>query len=158
MRMIIIATTLTLLLLVIPFESKVFTYSEGVINANLIGEELEQIFMTKANIWNKFVLGGYETIRSLELDLREISVDPLLSSDLKIFNELKNNPTSYELIESVTIQNFELIDINKYYAIGNVQINWVMQDGQQTYMEEIDYTVYLLRVHEKWMLSDYVIE
>jgi len=149
---VVIVLMVILFLLVMPLN---FSFSEIPVESSTLQSEIESIFKTRADIWNDFILGGYETFELLEKDLRCNTVEPLITSDLSIFNEINNNPTSYELIQGVSVKSFEVKHINKQHAIGNVEIAWTMQDLQSTYVENIEYVVNLTKMNDRWMLSDY---
>ena len=153
MRLSLVAViTIAFSLFFIPFN----TYSEVTVDHYSLESHIESIFQTRSDIWNSFVLGGYESMELLESDLKQNTIEPLLKSDLEIYSYIRYNPTSYELIEDVKVESLEITNVQKEKIKANVELRWTVQDIMQTYTENVRYTVYLEKINNNWMLSNYI--
>ena len=153
MRLSLVAViTIAFSLFFIPFN----TYSEVTVDHYSLGFHIESIFQTRSDIWNSFVLGGYESMELLESELKQNTIEPLLKSDLEIYSYIRYNPTSYELIEDVKVESLEITNVQKEKIKANVELRWTVQDIMQTYTENVRYTVYLEKINNNWMLSNYI--
>ncbi len=117
--------------------------------------QVEEIFYERARIWNDFLTGQYTSLSQLEEELKVIVTDPLLGEDMKMFEQMLSTPTSYENISSVSVQNVHTVKSNFEKAILEVLILWRIEGYENSYNEEVRYTVEMKKCGENWLLGDY---
>lgn len=130
-------------------------------NSEVFGEELhhhvERVFKERSEIWNKILMGQYIHINEIEEDLNKIIVSPLLEFDVEIFEQILNNPTSYEAISDVTIKNIYIVKSGFNQVELKTTIIWDVIGYDNEYTEEVKYIVKMEKIKDNWFLSNYEI-
>lgn len=142
-------------ILIIGHENIIFASYK---NEEVLNEEmkyyLQEVFSNRANIWNLFIKGA-STIEDTEMQLKEYTTEPLISVDMAIFQEILENPTSYEIIGEVDVQYCEAIKLQGKEGIFRVGILWELETYEESEYEEVEYLVVMKKYKDKWLLSDY---
>ncbi|SNS86190.1 hypothetical protein SAMN05446037_102458 [Anaerovirgula multivorans] len=142
-------------ILIIGHENIIFASYK---NEEALNEEmklhLQEVFSNRVNIWNTFITEG-ATLEDTKIQLKEYTTEPLIEVDFAIFQEIVENPTSYEVIKEVHIQNCEAIKVHGKESTFSVEILWVLETYEELVYEEVQYIVIMKKDKNKWLLSDY---
>ncbi len=115
---------------------------------------IEELFLSRISLWNNVYDGIYD-IKTFEDKLREIEEDPLLSYDIKSFEEMKSAPTDMDKVLNFSLLNVEDISYGRSTMKANIKVLWKMQGQNSYYYEETDYNVELKKTNEGWKLLDF---
>lgn len=115
---------------------------------------LQEVFDNRINIWNNLMMER-TSLEDIEKQLKEYTTEPLLTVDMEMFKDIIINPTSYESIREVHIQNCEAMKITEEERVFIVDILWVLQNYEELAYEEVEYIVKMEKEGNKWLLSDY---
>ena len=118
---------------------------------------LQDIFNNRIWIWNNFLLGNL-TLEDVEDRLKESIGGELLAEDLKTFEDILKNPTSYETIEEVTIKKCELIKKDRDRKILLTRIQWSIRGFNGLETEELEYIVHMKRRNNSWFMNNYLVK
>lgn len=150
-----IAIIFLLALTIISSQNIIFaSYNSEVLEEELY-QHVEHVFKERSRVWNQFLLGEYRSVAEIKEDLNGFIADPLLDSDLEMFEEMLNNPGSYEGISNVSIKNLSLINSSLNKATLEVQALWNVSEYEHEYTEEVLYSVAMERIEDRWLLTDY---
>ncbi|ABR49282.1 hypothetical protein Amet_3143 [Alkaliphilus metalliredigens QYMF] len=153
----IIFFLLIILLFVNDYEIFAFLDPNGGAIEN-IQEEFEFVFQKRTEIWNGIIHGQYGTKQEFERDLKNLMVDPLLTMDLNIFEQILREPTSYEAIRYMEIKEFTVTQLKAHNMVGEVTIFWEVESYEDVYVEEVTYEIQMRRKNQQWYLADYEIK
>ena len=120
-----------------------------------IQERLLEIFESRADVWNDFLVYHYETSEDLIERLEGHSTEPLISKDKLLFDQLIENPSSYERINQLHFDNLKVVKSKQNEIILKGDIVWEIGDHQRSYFEKATYKISLKRTKDEWYLSDY---
>ncbi|NLM03822.1 MAG: hypothetical protein GX214_02255 [Clostridiales bacterium] len=144
-------------IIILIIGSKNFTFASYRSNrtSDDIQNYLQEIFDYRIIIWNDFITDQDRSIKDIESNLKKFIAEPLLTIDLDNFKHIMENPTSYELIQNVYINNCKL----QYNRMGSkiyiVNIGWDLVKDTEIIYEEYDYIVELIQIENKWLLKNY---
>lgn len=116
---------------------------------------LQEIFDKRIEVWNAFMTGEYSSLKDIEDDFKNYTMEPLLTIDLKVFEDILNNPTSYEMIKDVNIINCQPIDKKENKGTYLVKIAWELEDFGDIVCEEFEYIVEVIKIKDNWLLRNY---
>lgn len=120
-----------------------------------IENRLIEIFEKRAAVWNDFLEKNFDSSEALLEEMVNYSAEPMISNDISLFNQLIENPSSYERINSLQFDKLRILRSNDNELILKGDIIWEIGDLNTNYLERASYTISLKRAKEKWMLSDY---
>lgn len=144
-----------IILLIIGQKNIIFnSYAQEEVLNQEMQQRLQEIFNNRINLWNTYITEK-PPLEEIEIQLKDYITEPLLSTDLEIFYDITVNPTSYEAIEEVHIQDCKVIKLHGNHSSFLVEILWGIQENQVLIYEEIEYVVEMKREDQKWLLSDY---
>lgn len=130
------------------------SYTNKEVLAKEVENDLQQIFNNRVNIWNKLMVENI-SLDDIQMQLGESISEPLITNDMEIFEDILNNPTSYETILDVDIQDCEIIKITRKKGVFLVKIAWTLEGYEDMDYEEVEYDVDMIRKNNRWLLSDY---
>jgi len=116
---------------------------------------LQEIFNKRIEVWNAFMIGENLSLVNIKEDLKIYIAEPLLTIDLNIYEDMMNNPTSYEVINDVKILNCQLISRNEKNRSYLVSIAWELEDLGEIIHEELEYKVEVVKIKDNWLLKNY---
>jgi len=90
-------------------------------------------------------------------DLKKSIANPLLKSDIEMFEQMLNNPTSYEGISKVTLKNISIVNNSLNEVELKIILLWDVMGYENEYSEEIEYKVKMKKRKDGWLLSSYEI-
>lgn len=117
---------------------------------------LQEIFEERSKIWNTLFDQG-ETIELLAVE-EQLSIlvgDKLLETDLKLFESLKESPTSFERIMGIQIVKYKPVYKTDSLENWEVTMLWELEGYEGIVTEKVRYLIEMENINEKWLLSDY---
>lgn len=116
---------------------------------------LQEIFNKRIEVWNAFMIGENLSLVNIKEDLKIYIAEPLLTIDLNTYEDMMDNPTSYEVINDVKILNCQLISRNEKNRGYLVSIAWELEDFGEIIHEELEYKVEVVKIKDNWLLKNY---
>jgi len=140
---------------IISYQNVIFaSYNSEALEEEL-HKQVQMIFEERSRIWNQFLMGQYLSIYEMKEDLKEVVADPLLKSDMYMFEHMLNNPTSYEAISNVTVKNIHIVKNSSNKVKVETIILWDVSGYEKEYTEEVKYIVEMVKNKDNWLLSNY---
>lgn len=150
---------LSFVFIIIFYESIIFaSYNNNEALEEEIQPYIEQSFENRNKVWNKFLAGQYSSIYKIENELKNFVVNPLLKSDIKMFETMIKEPMSFEEISNVSIQDISIIENKREVVILDTTVIWTVLDYREVYKEKVKYIIKMKKNKNKWFLSDYEIK
>lgn len=119
---------------------------------------IQEIFEVRTEMWNTFLDSTDNnglTIRETQKKLQGYVEDPLLKEDLKIYQQILIEPTSYEKINSLRIDEYHLLEgTNKRKKI-QLTITWDLEGYDGISSETVNYILEMKKSKDIWLLRDY---
>jgi len=140
---------------IISYQNVIFaSYNSEALEEEL-HKQVQMVFKERSRIWNQFLMGQYLSIYEMKEDLKEVVADPLLKSDMDMFEHMLNNPTSYEAISNVTVKNIYIVKNSSNKVKVETIILWDVSGYEKEYTEEVKYIVEMVKSKDNWLLSNY---
>lgn len=144
-----------LVITIISSQNVIFaSYNREVLEEELY-QHVENVFKERSRVWNQFLLGQYLSITEIEEDLKQFITEPLLKSDVAMFNEMLKNPGSYEEIADLSIKNLYVIHSGLNKVTLRALVIWDVVEYENEYSEEVEYVVEMEKIKDRWLLRDY---
>lgn len=140
---------------IISYQNVIFASYNSEAFEEELHQQVGQVFKERSRIWNQFLMGQYVSISEMKEDLDKFITDPLLKSDVEMFDQMLNNPTSYEEISNVIIKSIYIVKSSSNKVQLEAKAVWNVSGYENEYMEEIKYIVEMEKVNDNWLLSDY---
>jgi len=157
MRRVSIVFLFIMITIIISYQNVIFAaYSSEALEEEL-HQQIEQTFKERSRIWNQFLMGQYSSIDEVKKDLKKSIANPLLKSDIEMFEQMLNNPTSYEGISKVTLKNISIVNNSLNEVELKIILLWDVMGYENEYSEEIEYKVKMKKRKDGWLLSSYEI-
>ncbi|MCC5912140.1 MAG: hypothetical protein JJT76_17110 [Clostridiaceae bacterium] len=148
-----------LMLLILGHETITFaSYKNDNVLEKELTYQLQETFEKRIEVWNGFLMGGYDSLQGIQIALEGVVGEPLLTIDIETFKEMLDNPTSYEGIEKVDISNCKVIYANNKEAHLTADILWILEGYGGKDMEEITYNLEMKKMDNKWLLTNYEVK
>lgn len=145
------------ILTIISYQNVIFASYNSEALVEELHQEVDRVFKERSKIWNQLLMGQYVSIDEIEKDLNEFIVNPLLKLDIEMFEEVLNNPTSYEGISNVTVKSIYVVKNSLNRVKLECIMLWDISGYENEYTEEIKYIVEMENIKDRWMLSNYQI-
>lgn len=145
-----------LTLLSTHFERIFATHQEVNPSIDEILPRIQEIFEVRTDIWNNLLdESADKNLTKVQLKLRDYVEDPLLREDLKTFQEMIENPTSFEKVLSFRIDECSILET--FNGITKVLLNiyWELEGYDGISNESVNYFVELTKENQKWYIRDY---
>ncbi|HHY90986.1 MAG TPA: hypothetical protein GX503_04900 [Clostridiales bacterium] len=117
---------------------------------------IESLLKKRAVLWNQV----YEDDVDMEFwiqELQQIATEPILSSDIKTFRELKQFPTELDKVLDLKVCHIDDIYYGRNQITAKATVNWHMAGTESEYQEEIKYKIVLKESDHRWKLCEYTI-
>lgn len=145
------------LFIIISYQNVIFASYNNEAFEEKIQPHVQQAFKGRSKVWNQFLDGEYKSVDEIEVELETFVADPLLKSDIKMFEKMIKDPMSFEQISSVYIKDITIIKNSKDVVTLDTVVIWTVLDYLETYEEKVRYTVEMKKNKDKWFLSNYEI-
>lgn len=119
-----------------------------------IKEMVENLLEERAVLWND-MFSQEDNLDKICSDLEDVVAEPLLGYDIDAFKKLKEEHTNMDKILDLKINKINEIKANKEKIKANIEVEWLMEGLEKNYKETVNYRIKLIKVNEKWKISDY---
>lgn len=115
---------------------------------------VNQLLKKRAVLWNK-LFNENESLDKIHDDLNEVVTEPLLTYDIEAFNKIKDDYTNMDKILDVSVNSINNIIIKENKLNLEAEVKWYMEGLEKNYTETIIYNMKLIKVKDRWKISDY---
>ncbi|WP_026476182.1 hypothetical protein [Alkaliphilus transvaalensis] len=119
-------------------------------------QRIEEIFQVRIDMWNA-LLESEETndIMQLEEILKDYIVDPLITDEISLYEEMLNEPTFFEKIRALTIIESSQLENSIDKKKIRLKIIWELEGYSGVSTETVNYILEMRKSKELWLLADY---
>ncbi|EOD01669.1 hypothetical protein [Caldisalinibacter kiritimatiensis] len=117
--------------------------------------QIEGILKKRTEIMNKVIFGNEQYDKEkIKLLLADIETGDILTSDMEMIEEVKNNATDLGYINDVKVKKIESIEqINNLISM-NVSLEWSIICGNQKELVEQSYKLNLIKESRKLLIEN----
>ncbi|GAB6086944.1 hypothetical protein [Alkaliphilus crotonatoxidans] len=150
---------LFLILILLSIQSQSFSATIDSLEQESQYEErmarLTTLLRERNRLFNSLFRSEVPTIREIEAELSLIVTEPLLKSDIEVFEAIIEMPASYEKIRDVEIIKAELLKHSATVETWEVVVRWQIEGYEGITGEDVGYYVEMEKIDGCWLLKDY---
>ncbi len=113
----------------------------------------EELLVKRAEAWNNIFIDEY-SYSNFYSDMNNIAAGELLKEDLDTFIYLKQNPTSFERVISLKLNEKE-IKREKDRAFITGKVIWELEEESGVEIIENDYNIELEKHNQNWYITKF---
>lgn len=117
---------------------------------------IESLLKKRAALWNQVYEDDVD-MESWIQELKQIATEPILSSDIETFRELKQFPAELDKVLDLKVRHIDDIHYGRNKITAKATVSWHMNGMESEYQEEIKYTIVLKESDNQWKLCEYTI-